>query len=85
MIVEEVKQKAQDVILALLPDTNYEVPLLDDSDIFTLGLDSINAMALIFNLQDTFDIKFETSEINFDNFRTFTDIVDLITRKKEKT
>ncbi|OKH22294.1 acyl carrier protein [Chroogloeocystis siderophila] len=83
MIVEEVKQKARDVVLALLPDANYEL-LLDDSDIFTLGLDSINAMALIFNLQDTFDIKFETSEINFDNFRTFTDIVNLITRKKEK-
>lgn len=82
MTSEEVKQKAQSVVLTVLPDVDSQ-DLLDDRDIFSLGLDSINAMSLIFNLQDAFGINFEASEISFENFRTIADIVELIKRKKE--
>jgi acyl carrier protein len=82
MTAEEVKQKAQNVILELLPNVEPQ-NLSDDYDIFSLGLDSINAMSLIFNLQDTFEVKFETNEISFDNFQTVTKIVELIERKQK--
>ncbi|MGF1539074.1 MAG: acyl carrier protein [Pleurocapsa sp.] len=81
MTVEQVKQKIQDVILELLPHVE-EQNLGDQTDIFSLGLDSINAMSLIFNLQDTFDVKFETDEISFDNFQTVAKIVELIEKKQ---
>jgi acyl carrier protein len=45
-------------------------------------------MTLVFNLQDAFDIQFESEEISFENFRTVGDIVELIKSKKniyEKT
>lgn len=82
MTIEEVKQKAQKVVLTMLPDVDEE-DISDDKDIFNLGLDSINAMSLVFSLQDEFDIQFETSEISFENFRTLMDIVNLIGRKKD--
>lgn len=82
MTVEEVKQKAQDIVLTLLPDAGSE-QLSEERDIFSLGLDSINAMTLVFSLQDAFGVRFEMSEISFENFRTIADIVALIKRKKE--
>lgn len=82
MTVEEVRHKTQNVVLELLPDVGSE-ELSDESDIFSLGLDSINAMTLVFSLQDAFGIKFETHEISFENFRTVADIVELIEKKKE--
>jgi len=81
MTTEEVKHKAQSVVLTILPDVGSK-DLSDDRDIFSLGLDSINAMSLIFSLQDAFGVNFETSEISFENFRTIADIVELIKRKK---
>ena len=71
------KQKVRDVILELIPDLPKD-ELLDDSDIFELGLDSINAMTLVFNLQEAFSIKFETSEIDVENFRSLADITKLV-------
>ncbi|MEM9008620.1 MAG: acyl carrier protein [Cyanobacteria bacterium P01_F01_bin.86] len=82
MTIEEVKVKAQKVVLTMLADVD-ETELSDDKDIFSLGLDSINAMSLVFSLQDEFDIQFETSEISFENFRTIEDITNLIGKKKD--
>lgn len=82
MTVEEIRHKTQNVVLELLPDVDRE-ELSDESDIFSLGLDSINAMNLVFSLQDAFNIKFETQEISFENFQTVADIVELIEKKKE--
>lgn len=87
MTIEEIKQKTEDVVLNLLSDISSE-ELSEDTDIFGLGLDSINAMTLVFNLQDAFDLQFESDEISFENFRTVADIVELIKTKKniyEKT
>jgi acyl carrier protein len=81
MTIKEIKQKTEDVVLNLLSDISSE-ELLEDTDIFGLGLDSINAMTLVFNLQDAFDIQFESDEISFENFRTVGDIVELIKTKK---
>ena len=79
-MTEQLKQKTQDVILELLPHVERQ-NLGNQTDIFSLGLDSINAMSLIFSLQDTFDVKFETNEISFDNFQTVAKIVELIDKK----
>lgn len=81
MTIEEVKTQTQDVVLELIPDLSRD-ELGDESDIFSLGLDSINAMNLVFSLQDAFDITFDVEEINVDNFRTVADITELVKNKK---
>jgi len=78
---EQIKQEAKEVILAILPDVSSE-DLNEESDIFSLGLDSINAMTLVSNLQDAFDIQLETNEINFENFQNLATIAEMVERKK---
>jgi acyl carrier protein len=78
---EQIKQEAKKVILAILPDVSSE-DLNEESDIFSLGLDSINAMTLVSNLQDAFDIQLETNEIIFENFQSLATIAEMIEKKK---
>jgi acyl carrier protein len=78
---EQIKQQAKEVVLAILPDVSSE-DLNEESDIFSLGLDSINAMTLISNLQDAFDIQLETNEINFENFQNLATISTMVEKKK---
>ncbi|MDJ0571901.1 MAG: acyl carrier protein [Pleurocapsa sp. MO_192.B19] len=82
MTIEELKLKTQNVVSELLPNVDSQ-KLTNDQDIFYLGLNSINAMTLIFNLQEAFGVTFNDAEINFDNFRTIDDIVKLIARKTQ--
>jgi acyl carrier protein len=82
MTTEELKLKTQNVVLELLPHVDSQ-KLTSDQDIFYLGLNSINTMTLIFNLQEVFGITFNDAEISFDNFRTIDDIVQLIDQKTQ--
>jgi acyl carrier protein len=78
--LDSIKRKSHDVVLELLPDVRSE-ELSDTTDLFDMGLDSINAMTLVLSLQDAFGIQFDTNEISFENFRTVADIAELINRK----
>lgn len=80
MTTEELKLKTKNVVSELLPNVDTQ-QISDDQDIFYLGLNSINAMTLIFNLQEAFGITFSDAEISLDNFRTVDDIVKLIDQK----
>ena len=80
MTIEELKLKIQTIVSELLPHVNSQ-QLTTDRDIFYLGLNSINTMTLIFNLQEAFGITFNDAEIDFSNFRTIGNMVELIDRK----
>lgn len=77
----EVKEQAQEVVLELLPGVSSE-EIADDTDIFSLGLDSINAMTLVLNLQESFELQFDVNEISLENFQTLSSIVNLIQKKQ---
>lgn len=81
-MVKDLKQKTKSIVSDILPD--IEAGGIDDNiDIFNLGLDSINVMALISNLQEAFDFKLEIDELNFENFQTISTIVEMIEKKKK--
>lgn len=81
-MVKNLKQKTKSIVSDILPD--IEAGGIDDNiDIFNLGLDSINVMALISNLQEAFDFKLEIDELNFENFQTISTIVEMIEKKKK--
>lgn len=79
--IEAINKKSRNVVLDILPYVTSE-ELLEDTDLFSLGLDSVNAITLVLSLQDTFGVNFETNEISLENFRTVADIVKLIKTKK---
>ena len=81
MTIEEITKHSHEVILSILPNVDRD-QLSNESDIFNLGLDSINAMTLVLKLQDAFGVQFEVSEINLENFRTLGNIIELLSKKK---
>ncbi|NES23179.1 MAG: acyl carrier protein [Symploca sp. SIO3E6] len=81
--LETIKNKSHEIVLNIMPNIDQN-QLLDDTDIFALGLDSLNAVRLITNVQSAFKVSFSTSEINFDNFRTITNIAEIVAKKQAK-
>ncbi|WP_293093024.1 acyl carrier protein [Moorena sp. SIOASIH] len=81
MTTTTIQEQVQGLVLEVIPDVTLE-DLQDDVDIFNLGLDSINTMTLISNLQETFEIELDVSEISFDNFQNISTIVEMIEEKK---
>lgn len=81
--LKTIKHQTHKILLNIMPNIDQS-QLLDETDIFTLGLDSVNAIRLITNLQSTFKVSFSTSDINFNNFRTITNIAEIVARKQAK-
>jgi len=81
MTTTTIQEQVQGLVLEVIPDVTLE-DLQDDVDIFNLGLDSINTMTLISNLQETFDIELDVSEISFENFQNISTIVEMIKENK---
>lgn len=79
--IEDIKHKTKEVISEIIPNLSIE-NLSDESNLFTLGLLSIDAMTLVDKLEDAFDVNFSTREINFENFQRLATLVELIEKKK---
>ena len=80
MNTKDIKHKITTVVLNLIPNLNEE-EISEEDDIFSLGLDSINAMSLVLSLQEAFNITFEAKDIDVENFRTVANIANLMARK----
>ena len=76
-----IQQKVKSAVLQILPNISLE-DLSNSSNLFSLGLDSVNSMELLIKLQDTFNIKFKRNEINLENFQNITTITKLIDEKQ---
>lgn len=79
--IDLIEQKTKNVVLSVLPNINSE-DVSDSSNLFSIGLDSVNAMTLILKLQNTFGIKFAATDINAENFQSIATIVNLINEKQ---
>jgi acyl carrier protein len=75
-IAAQVSQVVLDVMPTIAPEM-----LQENTDIFSLGLDSINALRLILHLQSTFDVTFSGTDINFSNFQTVENMASLLESK----
>lgn len=78
--LDSIQNTIYDVILMVIPYIDPE-DLQEDTDIFSLGLDSVNAMRLILHLQTEFGISFGTADINFENFKTIANIARTVEQK----
>jgi acyl carrier protein len=77
----DITQSTKELVLEVLPGISSE-ELLPDSDIFNLGLDSINAMNLLTKLQKTFAFELSADDITFENFQNLNGLVKLVEKKR---
>lgn len=61
-------------------DTNKEIGI--EEDLITVGLDSLNTVSLILELEDRFDIAFDDNELLTENFSSIEKIATNILEKK---
>lgn len=78
---EAIKQPTKSIVLELVQNITHD-EFVENMDSLTLNLDSINAIRLIFKLQEKFGIVFDDNEISFDNFYSLAKITELVDRKK---
>ena len=76
----EVKRMIHKIILANLPQEN-SVDVPDEADLISLGFNSLNAVPLILEIEETFKFEFDIDEIKYDNFQTIGDIIKLVSQK----
>ncbi|NEQ05161.1 MAG: acyl carrier protein [Moorea sp. SIO4E2] len=79
----EIRQTTKQLVLEILPEVSSEELSLE-SDIFNLGLNSINAMNLLTKLQETFGIELTADDITFENFQNVAGLVKLVEKKSSK-
>jgi acyl carrier protein len=61
-----------------------EACVYSHTDLYSLGLDSNLAIALIVELEERFNIMYEDQELLYENFSTIEKIVRSVVMKKEK-
>lgn len=59
--------------------TVFEIP--DDKELFQYGIDSLNIMRVILEIEEEFDIVYDDDELNIENFITLKKICDNISEK----
>ena len=78
--MEEVKIKIRSFLSRFFRKSNLQ----DDDDIFKAGfVNSLFAMQLVMFLEKEFDITVENTDLDFNNFRTITAILNFVESKKQ--
>ncbi|WP_340019599.1 acyl carrier protein [Paenibacillus sp. FSL H3-0457] len=60
---------------------NHNLEILNDEDLDSIGLDSLKAINLIVQLEETYEIEFDDEELIFENFSNINVITEQITNK----
>lgn len=75
-----IEGKVVQAVIATLPGVTIS-DVDPETELFGIGLDSVNAVELVLRLEDEFGIEFGLDEIEYDSFRTVSSISDLIRNK----
>ncbi|MBE6049558.1 MAG: acyl carrier protein [Clostridium sp.] len=58
-----------------------EREITGETDISSLGVNSLNFLRIIVEIEEAFDIEFDDNELNFDYFNTIDSVIKLIESK----
>lgn len=70
----DIREQILDVIEMILQDGNIRSAVDINDDLAYLGINSINYVKIVIELEDELDIEFEDDKIDFSQFPTFTDL-----------
>ena len=82
----EIKEKIIGILTSLFSDSGVDTDILEYVDLIDdLGMDSINFVSLIIELEATFDVQIPDEWLLMEKFRTFSQIysaVDVLINEK---
>ena len=75
----EIKEKIIGILTSLFSDSGVDTDILEYVDLIDdLGMDSINFVSLIIELEATFDVQFPDEWLLMEKFRTFSQIYSAV-------
>lgn len=74
---EQVKHKVCSVISNNITNHN-EQEIMNTTDLFNMGLNSLNTIQVVMDLEEAFNFEFDYQKISYENFKTVTSISNFI-------
>lgn len=81
MINEEIRELIQECIGSELVSDLEDIR--DDDELFIVGIDSINLVTLILEIENKYGIEFDVEEIDMEKFKTINDIAKIVSMQLE--
>lgn len=69
---EQIRREVREIVTRVVPDLVSEIQ--DDTDIFSVGVDSVSATLLISELENHYSIALEGDDIPYEQFTTIAGI-----------
>ncbi|MGG4554127.1 acyl carrier protein [Paenibacillus sp. FSL W8-0186] len=78
--VQDIESQVKAILFNLFSNSNPD-DITNQTDLYDIGLDSLNAIQLIVQLEDAFGISIDDDELLYENFNTIPKIVDIVKSK----
>jgi len=82
---KEIEEKLVEILKNNSKVENFEGRNLDEITFNELGVNSLNFIKIIVELEEAFDIEFEDEQINYGLLNNIHDLITLIEEKKSQT
>jgi acyl carrier protein len=79
--LQSIEKEVKSIVLNIFKNTTASELSLD-TDLNDIGLDSLNAIQLIVQLEETFDITIDDDELLYDNYDTVSKIIEIVNQKR---
>ncbi|GAA0133908.1 hypothetical protein YSY43_07480 [Paenibacillus sp. YSY-4.3] len=78
--VQDIESQVKSILFNLFSNSNPD-DITNETDLDDIGLDSLNAIQLIVQLEDAFGMSIDDDELLYENFNTIPKIVDVVKSK----
>jgi acyl carrier protein len=66
-------------------NVSHSAVINDDTSLLEIGIDSVEFITMIIALEEEFNIRFEDTQLVYDNYKTIGQLVSIIEQMLEKT
>lgn len=75
---EEIQAKVREIIVSRMKDQEKIAQLELDTPLLSLGIDSILALSILVEIEETYGIEIDDSDLNMDRIRDIAAFADLV-------
>ncbi len=82
--MNDVQERTLVIVKKQLQDTAQDTEIGLESDLSSIGLNSVIFIKIVVDLENEFDIEFANEDLEYGRFKNINDICDYISNKFEK-
>lgn len=73
-----VEEKIKEIVISRLKDQEKIETLTYETPLLSLGIDSILALSILVEIEETFDVEIDDSDLNMDKIKNISNFAQLI-------